>query len=457
MFLGKVKKIHMIGIGGIGMSGIAELLVNLGIDVSGSDLKKTESTKRLEALGCRIHYRHRREHIRDQDVVVISSAIKEDNPEVQEAKERGIPVIPRAEMLFELMRMKYSIAVAGAHGKTTTTSMIAEILTESGLDPTLVLGGRLKASNKNAFLGSGNFVVCEADESDGSFLKLLPTICVVTNIDDEHMDFYGSRESLKRHFVDFVNKVPFYGLAVLCMDDPGVTSIISSIKRRYVTYGFSPQADYHIQKMDQTKEKTCFTIKLPQERVLDVELPIPGKHNVLNATASIAVADEVGINLEIIKKSLSAFSGVRRRFEIVYDGSVRIIDDYAHHPAEIEAVLKTARQIYDGRIVAVFQPHRYSRLKDHFDEFLGVLSKADVVVVTEVYSAGEEPIGDWNGAKLFRRLKESGFRYIFFGEKRDRVVETVINNLMKGDTIITLGAGDVTEIARMLKERLCSS
>ncbi len=454
MFLGKVKKIHMIGIGGIGMSGIAELLINTGIEVTGSDIKKSESTKRLERLGCKILYSHKKEHIKDQDVVVISSAIKDDNPEVLEAKERGIPVIPRAEMLFELMRMKYSVAVAGAHGKTTTTSMIASILNAAGMDPTVVLGGRLRASNRNAQLGKGEFVVCEADESDGSFLMLLPTICVVTNIDREHMDFYGSRERLKRHFIDFINKIPFYGLAVVCLDDPGVISVIPEIRRRYVTYGFSPQADYHIRGMKQSEKICSFVLSMPEKRELKIKMSVPGVHNILNATASVAVAEELGVSERVIKKALLEFSGVKRRFEIVREDSIRIVDDYAHHPREIEMSLKTAKEIFQGRVIAIFQPHRYSRLKDHFDSFVKVLSNADVVVITDVYPAGERPIEDIDSKKLYRRMKEVGFRSLFFASTSEEILETIRSIVTEKDTVITLGAGDITDVARLLAEVL---
>src|SRR6478735_1723755 len=380
MFRGRVRHVHFIGVGGIGMSGLAEILRTLEFDVSGSDLRAGENTKNLERLGVRVDIGHRAENVHGADVVVYSSAIDYENPEVREARLHGIPVIPRAEMLAELMRVKYGIAIAGSHGKTTTTSLVATVLRAAGFDPTVVVGGRMAALGSNARLGEGNMLVAEADESDGSFLRLTPTIAVVTNIDPEHLDFYKTHEAVKEAFVAFLEKVPFYGLSVLCLDHPHVQDLLPRIHRRHVTYGLTPQAQYAARNINFRGLSTSFVAYRRGEPLGEFSVRMPGQHNVLNTLAAIAVADELEVPLDVMKEALATFHGVARRFSIVdVAEGVTLVDDYGHHPAEIEATLDAARNAYSQRIVVAFQPHRYTRTQHLFEDFTRAFNQADVL------------------------------------------------------------------------------
>ena len=449
MFPRRDTRIHFVGIGGIGMSGIAEVLVNLGYAVSGSDQKESDTTRRLGELGAVITVGHRAEHIGSADVVVISSAVPASNPEVQEARRRGVPVIPRAEMLAELMRMKYGIAVAGSHGKTTTTSLVATVLHAAGLDPTAVIGGKLPSLGSNARLGQGEFLVAEADESDGSFMKLTPTVAVVTNIDPEHLDHYGTLEALKRTFVDFINKVPFYGLAVLCGDHPEVRSILPLVGKRHVTYGLSGGADYSASEVrfDGLRSRFVATRRTPSgryEALAEVALAMPGIHNVQNSLSVLAVADFLGVPIATTCAALSGFQGVGRRFTVRGEaGGVMVVDDYGHHPAEIRATLAGARAGFSRRVVAAFQPHRYTRTRDLMGDFARAFHEADEVVVTDIYPGGEEPIPGVTAEALVRLMREAGHPAVHFVPRRADVAATVGPLLHPGDIFITLGAGDV--------------
>jgi UDP-N-acetylmuramate--alanine ligase len=452
---GKIRKIHFIGIGGIGMSGIAEVLLNLGYQVSGSDLRESEITRRLADLGGEIVYGHREENVRQVDVVVTSTAVKADNPEVLEAHRRLIPVIPRAEMLAELMRMKYGIAVAGTHGKTTTTSMVATILSHGGIDPTAVIGGRLDSLGSNAKLGQGKFLVAEADESDGSFLHLSPTIAVVTNIDADHLDFYRDLEEIKGVFVDFINKVPFYGTAILCLDDPNVQAVIPQVKKRFVTYGLAPQADFRATDIEHREDRTSFVAHHHGERLGRLSLRMPGRHNVLNALAAVAVASELGIPFAVMAEGLQDFGGVQRRFQIKHDqDGVMVVDDYGHHPAEVRATLAAARCGWDRRLVAVFQPHRYSRTRALFEEFLTAFYQAEHLVVMDVYAAGEEPIPGVESKALAAGIAEHGHKDVHYIAERDAVVDHLRSVVRPGDIVITLGAGNVWQVGEQLVMKL---
>jgi len=448
---GKIRKIHFVGIGGIGMSGIAEVLLNLGYQVSGSDLRESEITRRLADLGGEIAFGHRAENVGEADVVVTSTAVKSDNPEVVEAHRRLVPVIPRAEMLAELMRMKYGIAVAGTHGKTTTTSMVATVLTHGGIDPTAVIGGRLDAFGSNAKLGQGKFLVAEADESDGSFLKLSPTIAVVTNIDADHLDYYRDIEQIKETFVDFINKVPFFGLAVLCLDDPNIQALIPQVKKRFVSYGLATQADLYATEIEHHADRTAFTVHCRGERHGRLSIRMPGRHNVLNALAATAVAMELGLPFTAIAEGFRDFGGVQRRFQIKgeVDG-VMVVDDYGHHPAEIKATLAAARSGWDRRIVTVFQPHRFSRTQALFDEFVTAFYQADHLVVMDIYPAGEEPIPGVDGRRLVEGISGHGHKDAHFVAERDAVVSHLMSVLREGDIVITLGAGSVWQVGEQL-------
>ena len=452
---GKIRKIHFIGIGGIGMSGIAEVLLNLGYQVSGSDLRETEITRRLDGLGGEIVYGHQTENVREVDVVVTSTAVKGDNPEVLEAHRRLIPVIPRAEMLAELMRMKYGIAVAGTHGKTTTTSMVATILSHAGIDPTVVIGGRLDSLGSNAKLGQGKFLVAEADESDGSFLHLSPTIAVVTNIDADHLDFYRDLDEIKGVFVDFINKVPFYGTAVLCLDDPNVQGIVPQVKKRFVTYGLAGQADFRATDIEHREDRTTFTVHHHDTRLGSLTLRMPGRHNVLNALAAVAVAVELDVPFAAIAEGMQDFGGVQRRFQVKYDeGGIMVVDDYGHHPAEIKATLAAARSGWDRRVVAVFQPHRFSRTQALFEDFLTAFYQADHVVVMDVYAAGEEPIPGVSSEGLAVGIGEHGHKDVHYVSERDAVAAHLMSTVREGDIVITLGAGNVWQVGEQLIRHL---
>lgn len=445
MFRGRRPTIHFVGIGGIGMSGIAEVLLNLGYPVTGSDLRASETTARLESLGARCFAGHEPGHVGSADVVVISSAVRQDNPEVVEARRRSVPVIPRAEMLAELMRLKYGIAVAGSHGKTTTTSMIAHLMAAGELDPTTVVGGKLNNLGSNAKLGRGEYMVVEADESDGSFLKFSPVIAVVTNIDPEHLDHYGDFAGLRRAFVEFVNKVPFYGLGVLCLDHPAVQSLLPQIERRHVTYGMSPQADYRAEAIESDGFDMHFSVVRRGETMGRFRLPMVGHHNVQNAVAAIAVADDVGVPVEKMQQAFSTFEGVQRRFTVRGEaGGVTVVDDYGHHPAEVRATLEGARRAFpDRRIVAAFQPHRYTRTRDLLDEFATSFNESDVLLVTDIYAASEEPIPGVSGEALAEAVRACGHRDVAFVPGRAELAQVLREQVRPGDLVITLGAGDV--------------
>ena len=448
--------IHFVGIGGIGMSGIAEVLLNLGYEVSGSDLYESQTTQRLQSMGARIVIGHREANLdTNPSVVVISSAVKFSNPEVLEARKRTIPVIPRAEMLAELMRMKYGVAVAGSHGKTTTTSMIATVLSAAGLDPTMVIGGRVKSLGSNARLGQGKYLVAEADESDGTFLLLSPTIALVTNIDREHLEFYQSMDRLKESFLDFINKVPFYGQAVLCLDDPNVRSLLPRVKKRYVTYGLSPEADFYARDLQANgMEMKCSVCH--QSRTLgEMRLHMPGRHNVTNALSAVAIGQELGIPFERISESLEAFMGIHRRFEIKGEpGNIMVIDDYGHHPTEIRATLSAIRDGWSRPLTVIFQPHRYSRTRDLFEEFVTAFDGVDRLILTEIYPAGEEEIPDVRSELLYRAIKRRGHMEIQFVPNKDDIVKELLPKLKAGDMVLTLGAGDIYKFAEALVESL---
>lgn len=447
MFRGRRPTIHFVGIGGIGMSGIAEVLLNLGYPVTGSDLRSSETTRRLEGLGAAIHEGHSAAHVGNADVVVISSAVKRDNPEVVEARRRAVPVIPRAEMLAELMRLKYGIAVAGSHGKTTTTSMIAHLLAAGGLDPTAVVGGKLNNFGSNAKLGKGEYMVVEADESDGSFLAFSPAIAVITNIDPEHLDHYGNFETLKRAFLEFANDVPFYGLSVMCLDHPVVQAMLPFLERRHVTYGLSSQADYRADAIEAEALATSFTVLRRGEPLGRFRLQMPGHHNVQNALAAIAVADDVGIGVEKMQAAFESFTGVQRRFTVKGEkNGITVVDDYGHHPAEVRATLHGARQAFPRRrIVAAFQPHRYTRTRDLLDDFATSFNEADLLFVSEVYAAGEEPIPGLGGERLAEAVRACGHRDVSFVADRKELAKALAERLKAGDLVITLGAGDISQ------------
>ena len=453
MFRNKKVKVHFVGIGGIGMSGIAELLLNLGYGVSGSDLKESEITRRLASLGGLIFIGHRAENVApDVDVVVTSSAVRRaSNPEAVAARGRGIPVIPRAEMLAELMRLKEGVAIAGSHGKTTTTSLIATVVAQAGLDPTAVVGGKLNALGSNAKLGKGELMVVEADESDGSFLRLSPTIAVITNIDAEHLDYYGTVEALQQAFVDFADRVPFYGLAVLCLDHPVVQHLIPRLTKRHVTYGISPQADWRADEVQLAAFQARFTVSHRGVRQGEVTLRMVGAHNVLNALACCAVAHELGIPFATTAEALGGFQGVQRRFTVRGEAhGITVVDDYGHHPAEIRATLLGARASFPHRrIVCAFQPHRYSRTRDLLGEFATAFNDADTVVLTEIYAAGEDPIAGITGARLHEAVQACGHRDAWFAERAE-LAQKLKATVREGDLVLTLGAGDITHVAEEL-------
>ncbi|MGA6992393.1 MAG: UDP-N-acetylmuramate--L-alanine ligase [Candidatus Deferrimicrobiaceae bacterium] len=446
----KGLEIHFVGIGGIGMSGIAELLLNLGYRVTGSDLRLSDTTERLEAAGAKIRSGHGAANIpEDARVVVVSSAIRPDNEEVVEAHRRKIPVIPRAEMLAELMRMKYGIAIAGTHGKTTTTSMVATVLAAAGWDPTAVVGGKLNSLGSNAKLGSGDFLVAEADESDGSFVKLSPTVAVVTNIDPEHLDYYSGIGQIKETFLHFLNKVPFYGFAVLCVDHPNVLELIPSLQKTYVTYGFSHQADYRADGVVPEGMVNRFRVIRRGEILGDISLTAPGRHNVSNALAAVTVASELGIPVGKIREGLADYRGVHRRFEVKGErDGVTVVDDYGHHPAEVLATLAAAREVWpDRRIVVGFQPHRYSRTNALFQEFVSAFHDADLLLVFDVYPAGEEPVPGASGERLCEAIRDHGHKAVFYAGKATEAAADVLSRLHPGDIFLAMGAGDVWKLA----------
>ncbi len=458
--MGRVRQIHFVGIGGAGMSGIAEVLYNLGYQVSGSDVKQNQATQHLLGLGIEIHTPHDEANVDGSDVVVVSSAVAGDNPEIVAARNKRIPIVRRAEMLAELMRFRQGIAIAGTHGKTTATSLIASVLAEAGLDPTYVIGGLLNSSGSNANLGKGKYLVAEADESDASFLHLQPVIAVLTNIDRDHLDNYnGDFQSLKNNFLEFLHRLPFFGLAVLCADDIGIGSILPDITRPFVTYGLSDQADYRAKDIRHEQGRTFFTVSKPdQEDWLKIELNMPGKHNVLNALAAIAVAGELDISEQAIKSALSKFAGIGRRCDVL--GNINIagktlllIDDYAHHPVEITAILDSVRQGWpDRRIVAIFQPHRYTRTQDLFDDFCQVLSELDVLILLDVYPAGETAIPGADSRALSRSIRMRGKLDPLYVEKREELQTMLPNIVQDNDILIMLGAGDIGILSRELHD-----
>jgi len=459
--MGKVRRIHFIGAGGAGMGGIAEVLHNLGYEVSGSDLRENNMTRRLSGMGVTVFIGHDAAHVESVDAVVTSSAITASNPELRAARRRHIPVVPRAEMLAELMRFRYGIGVAGTHGKTTTTSLIASLLAEGGLDPTFVIGGQLNSAASHARLGEGHFLVAEADESDASFLYLQPSMAVVTNIDADHLSTYeGDFERLRQTFIEFLHHLPFYGLAVMCLDDPQVRSVLGDVTRPVKTYGIESDADVRASNIKQTGLQTHFNVRRSGvEQELSITLNMPGRHNVLNALAAIAVADELGVSDTAIQQGLSRFQGIGRRFHLTGEvatavGSVLLIDDYAHHPREIPT-LEAVRAGWPGRrLVVVFQPHRYSRTRDLFDDFIQVLSSVDTLVLTEVYPAGESPISGADGRALCQGIRARGHSNPVFVEDMATLPEVLIDILQDGDVLLTLGAGDIGAAAADLPEAL---
>jgi UDP-N-acetylmuramate--alanine ligase len=454
--LEKKHRIHFVGIGGVGMSGIAEVLLNLGYFVSGSDLRDSEATQRLRSLGAQIFLGHRETNLSvNPSVVVISTAVKFSNPEVLEARQRSIPVIPRAEMLAELMRMKYGVAVAGSHGKTTTTSMVATILSAAGLDPTLVIGGRLRSLGSNAKLGQGEILVAEADESDGTFLLLSPTIAVVTNIDREHMDFHQTMDRLMESFLAFINKVPFYGLAVLCLDHPNVRALLPRVKKRFATYGFSPEADFCGRDLEMQALEGQFSVWHRSKSLGRLKLRLPGRHSATNALAAVAVAHELEIPFSQTAAALESFTGIHRRFEVKGEPQgILVIDDYGHHPVEIQATLRAIREGWKRPLTVVFQPHRYSRTRDLFDDFVTSFEDADRLVLTDIYEAGEEAISGISAEALYQAVKRRGHLEAEFIPDKKEIARQLAPKLKSGDIVLTLGAGDIYRAGEELVEAL---
>jgi UDP-N-acetylmuramate--alanine ligase len=460
--MGRTRTIHFVGIGGVGMAGIAEVLLNLGYAVQGSDLRAGATTARLASLGATVHVGHAAEHLGDADVVVVSSAVPPSNPEILAAQQRRIPVVQRAQMLAELMRFRYGIAVAGTHGKTTTTSLVASVLAEGGLDPTFVIGGRLASADANAKLGAGQYLVAEADESDGSFAHLQPMIAVVTNIDADHLGTYGGDLGrLKQAFVEFIHNLPFYGLAVLCSDDANTRELIPQVGRRVVSYGFGERADVRIAATERCGLRTRFTVTMPGHPQLEeYELNLPGAHNVTNALAAIIVAHELGVDPAAVRAALAKFSGIDRRLQMLATvrtavGPVTFVDDYGHHPTEIAATLAAARDAWPGRrIVVVFQPHRYTRTRELLDDFAHVLAGVDALLLTEVYAAGEEPIPGADGKSLARAVRaREAVEPVFLDDLGE--LPDVLKHILKADDIVlTLGAGSIGAIAASLPQAL---
>ena len=460
--MGRMRRLHFVGIGGAGMNGIAQVMLNLGYEISGSDLAENAATRRLAEQGATIHIGHDPDNVRGADAVIISSAVTEENPEVAAARAARIPVVPRAEMLAEIMRFRYGVAVAGTHGKTTTTSLVASLLIEGGLDPTFVIGGRLNAAGSHARLGQGEVLVAEADESDASFLYLQPMMAVVTNVDRDHMGTYGGDFSrLEDAFVEFLHHLPFYGLAILCADDPGVRRLLPRVTRQFVTYGTVAEADLRATAIRHQGQTTAFTVEGLGFEPFPVTLNLPGRHNVLNALAAIAVAHELGVERETIQHALEKFQGIGRRFQVsegCRHGGVAfsLVDDYGHHPREIEATLEAVREGWPGRrLVLVFQPHRYSRTREAFEDFVRVLSQADVLVLTEVYPAGEAPLPDATGRELSRAVRARGMVDPVFVERLDEVPEVLGALLREGDLVLLMGAGDIGQLANRLSGEWC--
>ncbi|MGI9202735.1 MAG: UDP-N-acetylmuramate--L-alanine ligase [Woeseiaceae bacterium] len=458
----RINTVHFVGIGGSGMSGIAEVMLSLGYEVQGSDLKRNASVLRLENQGATVFIGHDKKNVQTADAVVVSSAVNESNPEVAAARAALLPVVPRAEMLAELMRFRYSIAVAGTHGKTTTTSLVASVLAEGGLDPTFVIGGRLKSADTNARLGQGDYLVAEADESDASFKHLKPMLAIVTNIDADHMSTYdGDIEKLRSGFVEFLHNLPFYGLAIVCADDPGITAILGQVGRSVVTYGVDIEADIRAENICFDGENATFDVhRVGREEPLEIRLHLPGMHNVRNALATIAVANELHISDQALVDALEKFEGIDRRFQMLGDvhsknGQVMLVDDYGHHPTEIAATLAAARAGWPGkRVVLVFQPHRFSRTRDLLDDFASVLSDADVLLILEVFAAGEDPIAGADGRAIARAVRTRGGVEPVFVETLDDLVPVLEELIVDGDLVLTMGAGDIGSFVQDLPARL---
>jgi len=445
MFRGRIRAIHFVGIGGIGMSGIAEVLRAHGFAVSGSDAAASETTRRLQSLGATVHVGHAASHVQDADVVVFSSAIAPDNPELVQARARGIPVIRRAEMLAELMRLQDGVAIAGTHGKTTTTSLVATVLRAAGLDPTVIVGGKLNVLGSAATLGKGKLLVAEADESDGSFLHLSPVISVITNIDPEHLDHYEDHDAIKDAFVEFAGRVPFYGLVVACLDHPDVRDILPRIDKRVATYGLAAQADYRASDLQASGLSTSFELVRRGTSLGRFSVRMPGVHNVLNALATIAVADELAVDHAVVREALAGFAGVQRRFTVIGENrGVTVVDDYGHHPTEIMVTLEAARGAYERRLVVAFQPHRYTRTHHLFDELARAFDAADVVLLTDVYAAGESPIPGADSAHLAQAVAAHGHRDVTYVGAQAELVPALLKRSRPGDIVITLGAGSIT-------------
>ncbi len=455
--LKRYQHVHFVGIGGAGMSGIAEVLLTLGYRVTGSDSRRNDAVERLERLGAKVFVGHAASQIEGAQVVVYSSAVARDNPELQAARQRGIPVIPRAEMLAELMRVKSGIAIAGTHGKTTTTSMVGAVLAEAGFDPTVVVGGRVRAFGANARLGQGEFLVAEADESDGSFLKLTPTIAVVTTIDAEHLDYYRDLQAIRETFLQFINKVPFYGVAVLCADQPEIQALVPRVEKRVITYGLGAPADLVAAAVRLHGLTAHFEVLHRGESLGELALQVPGAHNVANTLAATAVGLDLEVPFAVIQRALAVFAGVHRRFQVKgeVDG-ILVVDDYGHHPAEIRATLAAARRGFDRRLVVAFQPHRYTRTLHLHDEFLTAFTDADVLVITDIYPAGEAPISGVHAQTLAEAVAARTSREVRYVSEREELVELLSSTVRSGDLVLTMGAGDIGSVADQVLARLAA-
>ena len=453
---GKTQHIHFVGIGGAGMSGIAELLINLNYDVSGSDVSVSDTTERLSSLGAKIYIGHNAKNLNSAEVVVISSAIDQNNVEIVDARAQKIPVIPRAEMLAELMRLKYGIAIGGTHGKTTTTSIVSAVLAGGNLDPTSVVGGKLKSLNTGAKLGKGDFLVAEADESDGSFLKLSPTIVVVTSLDNDHLDFYGNMDKAKSAFLKFINHIPFYGVSILCLDDKNIQSLLPDTEKRVITYGLAEQADYTAKNIQMSGDLTSYFVYFRGNKLGEISMKMPGIHNVQNSLAAVVVGLELDVPFESIAKSQSEFSGIERRFQVKSDKKdVLVIDDYGHHPSEIKTTLKTLREIHkEKRLIVVFQPHRYTRTRLLLNDFFTSFNDADLLIIAPLYAASEEPIEGINSNLICDGVKEQGQKNVLLLENKQKIVEYLLDNAKANDVVLTLGAGDIWKVGDELIEKL---
>ncbi|MBP7654244.1 UDP-N-acetylmuramate--L-alanine ligase [Candidatus Dependentiae bacterium] len=455
---GRFRNFHFIGIGGVGMCGIAEVLLNLGFKVTGSDIKSSDYTKRLEKQGAKIFTGHKAENISGADVIIWSSAVSQSNPELLSAKEKKIPVIRRAEMLAELMRLKIGVAIAGTHGKTTTTSIVSLILANAGFDPTIVIGGKLNNIGSGAKLGKGNYLVAEADESDGSFLKLFPQYSIVTNIDSDHLDHYGTLDILKNTFLTFIEKLPFYGLCAVCIDDMNIRDILPKISVRHTTYGLSKDAEFSIKNYKSDGLSSKFDVVFKNKNIGNIKLVVPGMHNVLNSLAAIAVTLELGIDFKIIADTLAEFRGVQRRFQIKSDANdMLIVDDYGHHPTEIAATLSAARSNWKRRIIAVFQPHRYTRTQLLAEEFGKSFKDADIIIVTDIYAASEEPIPGVSSELIINSIKKNGNNTVIYKKTFDEIIDFTFSILKPGDIVLTLGAGNIWAVSEKLSKKIMSS